>query len=199
MEARGRSGDVARGDGAERDRGGGSRRIGRGTRKGVDWLLGTAGNESEMYKRVILRIGRVLGNGGGSTRLQREGMAVEGRIRLPGWSRPRTHWWLCGKRGKRKSWTAARCGSGCGWAKACCWTCAPPTADGITATGPHEGKTCGRIRRRRRSRCLGCRARERLWAASIDLAKKMLGETTSPLAKAWLTIAMRCMGSRWRS
>ena len=69
----------------------------------------------------------------------------------------------------------------------------PKTADGITGTGPHEGKILRSYPETTGIALVGLQGRADL-GTSFDLAKKMLGETTSPMARAWLTIAMRVNG-----
>ena len=164
--------------------------FGQPMQKGVGWLVSTSGIEAEWYKRALLRVGTALG------------MVEDQRdLSLKGWPwKPATASWVeptahavvalkqasakvsDSKIGERVRLGEAmlmdiRCKDG-GWnygnrtARGEDLRSYPETT-GIALVGLQGHADLGR---------------------SIDLAKQMLRETASPMARAWLTIAMRVNG-----
>lgn len=158
--------------------------------KGVAWLLGTAGNESQMYRRVLLRIGSALG------------MVEDQRdFSMKGWPwKPETASWVeptahavvalkqaAAKASHRQIAERVRLGEGMLMDIRCKdggWNYGNRTARGEDLRSYPETTAIALV---------GLQGRADL-DGSFDLAKRMLGETASPLARAWLTIAMRVNG-----
>lgn len=168
------------------------REQGDAARKGVDWLLGTSGNESQMYRRVILSVGRVFGM-----------VADQRDFSMKGWPwKPDTASWVeptshalvalrqaAGnlKMDSKDLRERVRLGEGMLLdvrARDGGWNYGNRTARGEDLRSYPETTAIALI---------GLQGRSGL-GRSIDLAKKMLDETASPLARAWLTIAMRVNG-----
>jgi hypothetical protein len=158
------------------------------TRKGVEWLLGTAGVEAQMYKRVLVRIGSALG----MVEDQRD-FSMKGwpwKPETASWVEPTAHALVALKQSKIESSTLrerVRLGEGMLMdvrAKDGGWNYGNRTARGEDLRSYPETTAIALV---------GLQGRGDL-GQSFDLAKKMLGETTSPMAKAWLTIAMRVNG-----
>ena len=161
--------------------------------KGVGWLLGTSGNESEMYKRVILRIGRVFG----LVQDQRD-FSMKGWPWKPdtaSWVEPTSHALVALKQAALKQSKIdstelrerVRLGEGMLMdvrATDGGWNYGNRTARGEDLRSYPETTGIALV---------GLQGRKDL-GTSFDLAKTMLGETSSPLARAWLTIAMRVNG-----
>ena len=167
--------------------------MGDGTRRGVAWLLGTAGNEASMARRVLLGIGRVLGAVQDDRDLSMKGWPwKEGTA---SWVEPTSHALVALKQAALKQSRMesselkdrVRLGEGMLMdvrAKDGGWNYGNRTARGEDLRSYPE--TTGIA-------LMGLQGRSDLGKA-FDLAKQMLGETTSPMAKAWLTIAMRVNG-----
>lgn len=162
-------------------------------RRGVEWLLGTTGNESEMYKRVILSVGKVFG----MVEDQRD-FSLKGWPWKPdtaSWVEPTSHALVALRQAAASGLTIdskelrqrVRLGEGMLLdvrSKDGGWNYGNRTARGEDLRSYPETTAIALI---------GLQGRAGL-GGSIDLAKKMLGETASPLARAWLTIAMRVNG-----
>jgi hypothetical protein len=163
-------------------------------RKGVEWLVGTAGVESQMYKRVILKIGSAFG----LVEDQRD-FSMKGwpwKPETASWVEPTAHALVALKQSKIDSSfdnhalrERVRLGEGMLLdvrAKDGGWNYGNRTARGEDLRSYPETTAIALV---------GLQGRGDLgW--SFDLAKKMLGETQSPLARAWLTIALRVHGVR---
>jgi len=161
-------------------------------RKGVEWLVGTAGVESQMYKRVILKIGTAFG----LVEDQRD-FSLKGwpwKPETASWVEPTAHALVALKQSKIDSSfdnnalrERVRLGEGMLLdvrAKDGGWNYGNRTARGEDLRSYPETTAIALV---------GLQGRGDL-GRSFDLAKKMLGETQSPLARAWLTIAMRVNG-----
>lgn len=160
------------------------------TRKGVDWLLATAGVESQMYKRVILKIGSAFG----LVEDQRD-FSMKGwpwKPETASWVEPTAHALVALKQSRVDSSTLrerVRLGEGMLLdvrAKDGGWNYGNRTARGEDLRSYPETTAIALV---------GLQGRGDL-GRSFDLAEQMLGETKSPLAKAWLTIALRVHGMR---
>lgn len=156
-------------------------------RKGAAWLLDTVGIESALYRRVVLRLGRLIG-----------AVEDERNLSLHGWPwKPDTASWVeptshalvalkkaaqripeTRRRERVRSGEAllldVRCQDGG-------WNYGNRTARGEELRSYPETTALALV---------GLQGRLDL-GASLDLAAGMLRETTSPLARAWLAIALR--------
>ena len=157
---------------------------------GVKWLLGTAGDESEMYKRIIIRVGSLMGK----VEDQRD-FSLKGwpwKLETSSWVEPTSHALVALKKAAPKIPTAelrervrmgeemlldVRCADGG-------WNYGNRTARGDELRSYPETTGIALV---------GLQGRAEV-GRSIDLAGKMLRETASPMARAWLTIAMRVNG-----
>lgn len=160
--------------------------------RGVNWLLGQSGVESQLYKRALLRVGKVFG------------MVEDQRdLSLKGWPwKPDTASWVeptahalvalkqaAAKAGSNELRERVRLGEGLLMDVQCAdggWNYGNRTARGEDLRSYPETTALALI---------GLQGRPNM-GPSFDLAKKMLAETASPLARAWLTIAMRLNGSQ---
>lgn len=158
--------------------------------RGVKWLLGESGVESEFYKRAILRVGKALG----MVEDQRD-LSLKGWPWKPGtasWVEPTAHALVALKQAAAKVPSdglheRVRLGEGLLMDVQCTdggWNYGNRTARGEDLRSYPETTALALI---------GLQGRGDL-GRSFDLAKKVLGETASPLARAWLTIAMRVNG-----
>lgn len=166
--------------------------------RGVEWLLGTAGNESAMSKRVLLGIGRALGMVQDQRNLGMKGWPW--KADTASWVEPTAHALVALRQAvqqDRKIETSAlreRVQLGEGMlmdvrATDGGWNYGNRTARGEDLRSYPE--TTGIA-------LLGLQGRGDL-GQSIDLARKMLREasapaTASPMARAWLTIGLRVNG-----
>jgi hypothetical protein len=162
-------------------------------RKGATWLLGTTGNESELYKRVILRIGRTFG----MVEDQRD-FSMKGWPWKPdtaSWVEPTSHALVALRQAaaaqpkidSSELRERVRLGEGMLMdvrANDGGWNYGNRTARGEDLRSYPETTGIALV---------GLQGRRDL-EQSFDLARKMLGETASPLARAWLTIALRVNG-----
>jgi Prenyltransferase and squalene oxidase repeat len=157
---------------------------------GVQWLLGAVGAESQMYKRIILRVGSVFG----MVEDQRD-FSLKGwpwKLETSSWVEPTSHALVALKKAAAKipgkelhervrlgeeMLLNVRCVDGG-------WNYGNRTARGDELVSYPE--TTGIA-------LMGLQGRPELGPA-LDLAGKMLRETASPMALAWLTIAMRVNG-----
>jgi hypothetical protein len=163
------------------------------THKGVGWLLGTSGNESEMWRRVILGIGKTFG----MVQDQRD-LSLKGwpwKPETASWVEPTSHALVALRQAAlRQSKIESselrdrvRLGEGMIMdvrATDGGWNYGNRTARGEDLRSYPETTGIALV---------GLQGRRDL-GKSFDLARKMLGETSSPLARAWLTIAMRVNG-----
>ncbi len=166
---------------------------GEATRKGVGWLLGTSGNESEMYRRVILRIGKAFGMVQDQRDFSKKGWPW--KPDTASWVEPTSHALIALRQAALKQpkidsselRERVRLGEGMLMdvrASDGGWNYGNRTARGEDLRSYPETTGIALV---------GLQGRRDL-GTSFDLARKMLGETSSPLARAWLTIAMRVNG-----
>jgi hypothetical protein len=159
--------------------------------KGVGWLLKTEGMESGLTRRFIVGVGSLLG----MIEDQRN-LSLEGWPWKPGtasWVEPTTHALVAlkkaalkipssGLRKRVKSGEAllldVRCRDGG-------WNYGNRTARGEELRSYPETTALALV---------GLQGRSEIGPA-LDLGAKMLGETSSPLARAWLGIALRVNGA----
>jgi hypothetical protein len=157
-------------------------------RKGVEWLLGTAGVEAQMYKRVLVRIGSALGMVEDQRDLSMKGWPW--KPETASWVEPTAHALVALRQSKINTNALrerVRMGEGMLMdvrAKDGGWNYGNRTARGEDLRSYPETTAIALV---------GLQGRGDL-GQSFDLAKKMLSETTSPMANAWLTIAMRVNG-----
>jgi hypothetical protein len=155
--------------------------------KGVKWLLGTAGIESEFYKRAILKVGSVFGLVEDQRDLSLKGWPW--KPETASWVEPTAHALVALKQAAAKMPSnelreRVRMGEGLILDVQCKdggWNYGNRTARGEDLRSYPETTAIALV---------GLQGRSEL-GRSFDLAKKMLGETASPMARAWLTIAMR--------
>jgi len=168
--------------------------------RGVKWLLGTAGNESEFYRRALVKVGVMLGLVEDQRDLSLK--AWPWKPDTASWVEPTAHALVAlkqaapkvsesGEQRERVSMSElhervrmgeaelaeVRCKDGG-------WNYGNKTARGDDLRSYPETTGIALV---------GLQGRSDL-EASFDLAKRMLSETTLPMAKAWLTIAMRVNG-----
>jgi hypothetical protein len=157
---------------------------------GVQWLLGAVGVESRMYKRVIMRVGSLFG----MLEDQRD-FSLQGwpwKLETSSWVEPTSHALVALKkaapripdkelrervRSGEEMLLNVRCVDGG-------WNYGNRTARGDELVSYPETTGIALV---------GLQGRSEL-GATLDLAGKMLRETASPMARAWLTIAMRVNG-----
>lgn len=156
--------------------------------RGVNWLLGQSGVESQLYKRALLRVGKVLG----MVEDQRD-LSLKGWPWKPdtaSWVEPTSHALIALRQSKIDSHELrerVRMGEAMLMDVRSTdggWNYGNRTARGEDLRSYPETTGIALV---------GLQGRRDL-GTSFDLAKKMLGETSSPLARAWLTIAMRVNG-----
>jgi len=158
--------------------------------RGVSWLLAQSGIESELYKRAILRVGKALG----MVEDQRD-LSLKGWPWKPdtaSWVEPTSHALVALKQASQKVGSnelreRVRLGEGLLMDVQCTdggWNYGNRTARGEDLRSYPETTALALV---------GLQGRPGM-GRSFDLAKQMLAETASPLARAWLTIAMRVNG-----
>jgi hypothetical protein len=157
---------------------------------GVKWLLAAVGVESQLYKRAILRVGSVFGK----VEDQRD-FSLKGwpwKLETSSWVEPTSQALVALKKAAPKTPSKdlrervrlgeemllnVRCTDGG-------WNYGNRTARGDELRSYPETTGIALV---------GLQGRPELGAA-LDLAGRMLRETASPMARAWLTIAMRVNG-----
>jgi len=157
---------------------------------GVKWLLGTAGVESQMYKRAIIRVGSLFGMVEDQRDLSLKGWPW--KLETSSWVEPTSHALVALKKAASKipgeelrervrlgeeMLLNVRCKDGG-------WNYGNRTARGDELRSYPETTAIALV---------GLQGRAEL-GPSFDLAGRMLRETSSPMARAWLTIAMRVNG-----
>jgi len=157
---------------------------------GVQWLLGAAGVESRLYKRAILRVGSMLGMLEDQRDYSLE--AWPWKLETASWVEPTCHALVALKKAAPKIPSKelrervrlgeemllnVRCVDGG-------WNYGNRTARGDELRSYPETTGIALV---------GLQGRPELGPA-FDLAAGMLRETSSPMARAWLTIAMRVNG-----
>ncbi len=156
----------------------------------VKWLLSAVGVESEMYKRVILRVGSLFGMVEDQRDLSLKGWPW--KLETSSWVEPTSHALVALKKAAPKTPSKelhervqsgeamlldVRCRDGG-------WNYGNRTARGEDLRSYPETTAIALV---------GLQGHPQV-GASLDLAGKMLRETASPMARAWLTIAMRVNG-----
>jgi hypothetical protein len=160
-------------------------------RKGVGWLLDSVGMESASFRRFIVGVRSVLGFAD-----DRRDLSLEGWPWKPdtaSWVEPTTHALVALKKAALKIPSEAlrkrvnlgeallldvRCSDGG-------WNYGNRTARGEELRSYPETTALALV---------GLQGRSEIGPA-LDLGVRMLGETNSPLARAWLTIALRVNGA----
>jgi hypothetical protein len=160
-------------------------------RKGVGWLLDTVGMESGLSRRLILGVGSMLGVVEDQRNLSLEGWPW--KPETASWVEPTTHALVALKKAALKLPSHAlrkrvrlgeallldvRCRDGG-------WNYGNRTARGEELRSYPETTALALV---------GLQGRSEI-APALDLGARMLGETSSPLARAWLTIALRVNGA----
>lgn len=166
------------------------REFGEPFQKGVKWLLGTAGVEAEWYKRAILRVGSLFGMVEDQRDLSLKGWPW--KPETASWVEPTSHALVALKQAAAETSEKplaerVRLGEAMLMDIQCKdggWNYGNRTARGEDLRSYPE--TTGIA-------LMGLQGHADL-GRSIDLAKQMLRETASPMARAWLTIAMRVNG-----
>lgn len=157
-------------------------------RKAVEWLLGTSGSESGLYQRALVGLGRMLR----IVQDQRD-FSLKGWPWKPdtaSWVEPTSHALIALRQSKIDSHELrerVRMGEAMLMDVRSTdggWNYGNRTARGEDLRSYPETTGIALV---------GLQGRRDL-GTSFDLAKKMLGETSSALARAWLTIAMRVNG-----
>jgi len=156
-------------------------------RKGVDYLLKTAGTESELWRRAVLRIGSVDPG---------RNLSLKGwpwKDGTSSWVEPTAHALIALKKASAHVASAelserirsgeallldVRCKDG-GWNYGSAWTLGEDQRSYPETTA---------------LALLGLQGRSEA-GSSVDLAKRWLQETPSPLARAWITVALRLHGT----
>jgi hypothetical protein len=156
-------------------------------RRGVDYLLKTAGTESELWRRAVLRIGSV----DPGRNLSLKGWPWKNGT--SSWVEPTAHALIALKKASAHVASAelserirsgeallldVRCKDG-GWNYGSAWTLGEDQRSYPETTA---------------LALLGLQGRSEA-GSSVDLAKRWLQETPSPLARAWITVALRLHGT----
>jgi hypothetical protein len=157
-------------------------------RKGVTWLLGSAGVESNLINRVVVRIGLL--------KPERD-MSLKGwpwKPNTSSWLEPTAHALVALKQASAQVTSKdlrervrvgeaqilnVRCRDGG-------WNYGSPAALGVDLPSYPETTALA---------LLGLQGRGDL-ANALDVASRMARETASPLARAWLTVALRLHGAQ---
>lgn len=157
---------------------------------GVKWLLDTCGNESQMYKRAILRVGSWFGMVEDHRDYSLKGWPW--KLDTASWVEPTSHALVALKKAAPKipgselrervqlgeeMLLNVRCVDGG-------WNYGNRTVRGDELRSYPETTGIALV---------GLQGRPEL-GPTLDLAGKMLKETASPMARAWLTIALRVNG-----
>lgn len=157
---------------------------------GVRWLMETSGIESEMYRRVILRVGALFGKAEDKRDFSLKGWPW--KRDTASWVEPTSHALVALRKASAKIPSAelservklgqellldVRCADGG-------WNYGNRTARGEELKSYPETTGIALV---------GLQGRAEL-APSIDLARRMLRGTTLPMARAWLTIGLRVNG-----
>ena len=170
---------IARGDTSER------------FQNGVKWLVGTSGIETDFAKRAILRVGTILG----MVEDQRD-YSLKGwpwKPNTASWVEPTSHAVVALKQaasrisGNNELRERVRLGEAQLMDVRCKdggWNYGNKTARGDDLRSYPETTGIALV---------GLQGRSDL-GSSFDLAKKLLAETTLPMGRAWLTIALRLNG-----